>query len=29
MDAYFDSAIIVELHVKEATSPDVIRLVAA
>jgi len=29
MDAYFDSAIIVKLYVKEATSPDAIRLVAA
>ena len=29
MDAYFDSAIIVKLYVKEATSPDAIRLVSA
>jgi predicted nucleic acid-binding protein len=29
MDAYFDSAIIVKLYVKEATSPDAIRLVGA
>jgi len=28
MDAYFDSAIIVKLYVKEATSPDAIRLVS-
>jgi len=27
MDAYFDSAIIVKLYVREATSPDAIRLV--
>jgi hypothetical protein len=29
MDAYFDSAIIVKLYVREATSPDAIRLVGA
>ncbi len=29
MDAYFDSAIIVKLYVKEATSPDAIQLVGA
>ena len=29
MDAYFDSAIIVKLYVREATSPDAIRLVRA
>ena len=29
MCAYFDSAIIVKLYVKEATSPDPIRLVGA
>jgi predicted nucleic acid-binding protein len=29
MDAYFDSAIIVKLYVKEANSPDAIRLVGA
>lgn len=29
MDAYFDSAIIVKLYVKEATSPDAIRHVSA
>jgi predicted nucleic acid-binding protein len=29
MDAYFDSAIIVKLYVREATSPDAIRLVNA
>ena len=29
MHAYFDSAIIVKLYVKEATSPDAIRLVGA
>jgi len=28
MDAYFDSALIVKLYVKEATSPDAIRLVS-
>jgi hypothetical protein len=27
MDAYFDSAIIVKLYVREATSPAAIRLV--
>ena len=25
MDAYFDSAIIVKLYVKEATGPDAVR----
>jgi predicted nucleic acid-binding protein len=29
MDAYFDSAMIVKLYVREATSPDAIRLVGA
>jgi predicted nucleic acid-binding protein len=29
MDAYFDSGIIVKLYVREATSPDAIRLVGA
>ncbi len=29
MDAYFDSAIIVKLYVREGTSPDAIRLVGA
>jgi predicted nucleic acid-binding protein len=29
MDAYFDSAIIVKLYVKEASSPDAIRHVGA
>src|SRR5260370_13265283 len=29
MDAYFDSAIVVKLYVKEATSPEAIRLVGA
>jgi predicted nucleic acid-binding protein len=29
MDVYFDSAIIVKLYVREATSPDAIRLVGA
>jgi hypothetical protein len=29
MDAYFDPAIIVKLCVREATSPDAIRLVGA
>jgi hypothetical protein len=29
MDAYFDSGIIVKLYVKEATSPEAIRLVGA
>jgi predicted nucleic acid-binding protein len=29
MDAYFDSAIIVKLYVRESTSPDAIRLVGA
>jgi len=29
MDAYFDSAVIVKLYVKEATSPDAIRLVGS
>ena len=29
MDAYFDSAIIVKLYVREATSPEAIRLVGA
>ena len=29
MDAYFDSAIIVKLYVREANSPDAIRLVGA
>ena len=29
MDAYFDSAIIVKLYVKEATSPDAIAVVGA
>jgi len=29
MDAYFDSAIIVKLYVREATSPDAIRWVGA
>ena len=28
MDVYFDSAIVVKLYVREATSPDAIRLVA-
>jgi predicted nucleic acid-binding protein len=29
MDAYFDSAIILKLYVREATSPDAVRLVGA
>ncbi len=29
MDAYFDSAIIVKLYVKEGTSQEAIRLVGA
>jgi hypothetical protein len=29
MDAFFDSAIIVKLYVREATSPDTVRLVGA
>ena len=29
MDAYFDSAIIVKLYVREASSPEAIRLVGA
>ena len=29
MDSYFDSAIIVKLYVKEATSPEAIRLISA
>ncbi len=29
MDAYFDSALIVKLYVKEATSPDAIQLVCS
>jgi len=29
MDVYFDSAIIVKLYVREATSPEAIRLVGA
>jgi predicted nucleic acid-binding protein len=29
MDAYFDSAIIVKLYVREATSPEAIRLAGA
>ena len=28
MDAYFDSAVIVKLYVRETTSPDAIRLVS-